>query len=233
MTPSRRVARCARAGRVPGSVPPAGTPWPCGRPHHAGIRSCARHVWRDDSRCHDTVVPIARVALPVAAPGTFDYWVPETLAVARRRRRGATRTAPPGRRGPRRGPRQRGRAGAAAAGDGCRGRPAAANRSMLDLVQFVAAYYQEAIGLACALATPAHLAAPAPGAARERVPTEATTSPASRRALNPAQAAAVEAHWRGRGHLRALPPAAGSRVAARPRCTWRRPTPSSRVGGRC
>ena len=28
-------------------------------------------------------MPVARVALPVAAATTFDYWIPEGLAVAR------------------------------------------------------------------------------------------------------------------------------------------------------
>ncbi len=110
-------------------------------------------------------MPIARVALPVATATTFDYWVPEGLAVAR----GSIVRVTLGTR--RLDRRRRGR---------CAATPAIAReklqpidrrrrwtsrcRSMcIDLATFVASYYHEPIGLALALAVP-------PLAAAQRTP---------------------------------------------------------------
>jgi primosomal protein N' (replication factor Y) len=99
-------------------------------------------------------MPIARVALPVAAPTTFDYWIPEGLAVER----GAIVRV-------RLGTRRLAGVVIATASDSEVDRAKLSPVvdvvgdervpfDVLDLCAFVASYYQEAIGLAHALALP-------------------------------------------------------------------------------
>ena len=99
-------------------------------------------------------MPIARVALPVAAPTTFDYWIPQGLAVdagtivrvqlGTRRLAGVVTSI-------------------ASESDVDRAKLASVTdviadervpADVLDLCAFVSSYYQEPMGLACALALP-------------------------------------------------------------------------------
>ena len=99
-------------------------------------------------------MPIARVALPVAAPTTFDYWIPQGLAIDR----GAIVRV-------QLGTRRLAGVVAAIAEDSEVDRAKLAPVidviadervpiDVLDLCAFVSAYYQEATGLAHALALP-------------------------------------------------------------------------------
>ena len=140
-------------------------------------------------------MPIARVALPVAAQTTFDYWCPESLPVARgsvvRVRLGkrnlvgvVTDVAD--------APRVDG-VKLAAMGD-VADVPRIAD-DVLDLAAFVASYYQDAPGLAYALALP-----PLRGGRRARRETAASAArEIQRHVLNAAQNAAVEAIGQAQG----------------------------------
>src|SRR4030095_15463466 len=99
-------------------------------------------------------MPIARVALPVAAPTTFDYWIPQGLAIDR----GAIVRV-------QLGPRRLAGVVVAIASDSDVDRAKltpvvdviAEERipgDVLELCAFVSSYYQEATGLAHALAVP-------------------------------------------------------------------------------
>jgi primosomal protein N' (replication factor Y) len=99
-------------------------------------------------------MPIARVALPVAAPTAFDYWIPQGLAVER----GSIVRVPLG-------PRRLAGVVVSTAEDSAVDRAKLAPvidvvaedriaNDVLDLCAFVATYYQEATGLAHALALP-------------------------------------------------------------------------------
>jgi primosomal protein N' (replication factor Y) len=99
-------------------------------------------------------MPIARVALPVAAPTTFDYWMPQGLSIERgtvvrvqlgtRRLAGVVVSIA--------GESEIDRAKLAPVIDVIAGDRVPAD--VLDLCAFVSAYYQEATGLAHALALP-------------------------------------------------------------------------------
>ncbi|MEO8345167.1 MAG: primosomal protein N' [Betaproteobacteria bacterium] len=99
-------------------------------------------------------MPIARVALPVAADTTFDYWAPEGLGIAS----GSVVRV-------RLGPRKLSGVVLDVVGDTEVAREklqtidavlpiALVPRDVLDMVRFVADYYQEPIGMAAALAVP-------------------------------------------------------------------------------
>lgn len=134
-------------------------------------------------------MPIARVALPVAAAAAFDYWVPDGLALepgsmvrvplGPRRLTGvvtelvATSDVPQDKLVP--------------IADVVSGPPLPPD--VQDAVRFVASYYQESIGLACALAVPP-LTSPRKRAAP---PAEGATGVPERRLLNAAQQAAAQA----------------------------------------
>jgi primosomal protein N' (replication factor Y) (superfamily II helicase) len=146
-------------------------------------------------------MPIARVALPVPAGTLFDYWVPEGLPV----RRGSVVAVALGAR------RLKGvvvevTADSAVPSDRLHaiGNVDAATLvadDVLELAEFVAAYYQEALGMALALAVP-------PGNVR-RTPRHAVTGTAdaaqARHAtLNAAQSAATAAIVGARGTFATL-----------------------------
>ena len=99
-------------------------------------------------------MPIARVALPVATDSTFDYWVPEGLAVVRgsmvRVRLGTRRLV--GVVTDIANDSEVAREKVQPIADVVAGPPLPAD--VLDLAAFVAAYYQEPTGLALALAVP-------------------------------------------------------------------------------
>jgi len=111
-------------------------------------------------------VPIARVALPVAADTTFDYWAPEALAISRgsivrvqlgpRRLSGVVMDIVPA---------------SEVAPEKLQTIVAAAAlprvpEDVLDMVEFVASYYQEPVGMAAALAVP-------PSSVKSRRPADA------------------------------------------------------------
>ncbi len=188
-------------------------------------------------------MPIARVALPVAAGETFDYWVPEGLraergsvvevSLAQRKLVGvvteivATSALTPERLHP---------IAAVAA-------IASLPDDVLALGEFVSSYYQEPLGLALALAVPpvrGHRPARTmltenfrlTGAGREALPAALARAPAARRLLESllapegritvAQIAALPAHgrrtlraWRDRGWLEATSSANGTEQTSR------------------
>ncbi len=133
-------------------------------------------------------MPIARVALPVATSTPFDYWLPEGLPVV------------PGslvrvRLGPRRltgvvleivADSAVDRERLQPIGDVVAGAPLPAD--VIELARFIATYYQESIGLACALAVP-----PLTRARRAVASKGAPAIHAPRRELNRDQAAAATA----------------------------------------
>ena len=146
-------------------------------------------------------MPIARVALPVATATTFDYWIPEGLALSRgslvRVRLGTRRLIGVV-------------TGLASETDLGRDKLApvidvvAGPRvpdDVLDLASFIADYYQEAPGLAHALAVPPLTNRRAPRSA-EAEPDEA--SHAGVRILNDAQARAVAAITAAQGGFAAF-----------------------------
>jgi primosomal protein N' (replication factor Y) len=111
-------------------------------------------------------VPIARVALPVAADTTFDYWAPEALGISRgsivrvqlgpRRLSGVVMDIVPA---------------SEVAPEKLQTIVAAAAlprvpEDVLDMVEFVASYYQEPVGMAAALAVP-------PSSVKSRRPADA------------------------------------------------------------
>ncbi len=110
-------------------------------------------------------MPIARVALPVAASTTFDYWIPQGLAVeagaivrvqlGTRRLAGVVTSIATD--------SDVDRAKLASVTDVMAGERVPGD--VLDLCAFVSSYYQEAMGLACALALP-----PLQARAASRVP---------------------------------------------------------------
>ena len=100
-------------------------------------------------------MPIARVALPVAADTTFDYWAPEALRHrARQHRARAARTAQARRcrHGRRRRHRKSRRKNCRRSSRSWRYRRVPDD--VLDMAAFVASYYQEPVGMAAALAVP-------------------------------------------------------------------------------
>ncbi len=159
-------------------------------------------------------MPIARVALPVAAPAPFDYWVPEGLAVARgcmvRVRLGPRRLV-----GVVTGVSQESqvaREKLQPIADVVAGPPLP--EDVLELAEFVAGYYQEPPGLAHALAVPPLSGG---GSARPGVPPALRMSDDNLAALAvrlnraPAARALLDAFARGGGTLAAsaqtdLPP---------------------------
>ena len=111
-------------------------------------------------------MPIARVALPVAADTTFDYWAPEALGISRgsivrvqlgpRRLSGVVMDIVPA---------------SEVAPEKLQTIVAAAAlprvpEDVLDMVEFVASYYQEPVGMAAALAVP-------PSSVKSRRPADA------------------------------------------------------------
>ncbi len=150
-----------------------------------------RSAWSRWRAVRASPMPIARVALPVAAAGAFDYWFPDSLPVAR----GSLVRV-------RLGPRRLVgvvlevvRESAIAADkllpveDVVPGPPLPPD--VAELAQFVAEYYREAIGLAYALAVPP-LTLPRRRTPEARDPAQAPP-PASRRILNADQHVAAAA----------------------------------------